>query len=55
MGNLNLKKKLKCEKRPNKYATNFSHQDKTWAKFSTLEVAGCVLCDYAPKKQNGLT
>ncbi len=29
--------------------TNFSLQDKPWAKFATLEVAACIiLCTYCP-------
>jgi hypothetical protein len=29
----------------------FSKQDKTWAEFSTLEVAALAPCTYAGKKQ----
>jgi hypothetical protein len=35
--------------------TNFSLRDKTWAEFSTLEVAACVLCACVAIKQNSLT
>jgi hypothetical protein len=35
--------------------TNFSQQDKTWAEFSTLEVAICMLQIYGAIESNCLT
>jgi hypothetical protein len=35
--------------------TKFSSKDETFAKFSTLDGAVCVLCTCAAMKQNGLT
>ncbi len=35
--------------------TKFSQQDKTWLKFSTLEVTVCLLCISIVIKQNCLT
>ncbi len=36
--------------------TNFSQQDLTWAEFSTLEVAACIMsCAYHAVLQNSLT
>ncbi len=35
--------------------TKLSSKDETWAKFSTLEAAVCLLCTFATMKQNGLT
>jgi hypothetical protein len=36
--------------------TNFSLQDEPWAKFSTLEVAACIIiCTYGPVLQNNPT
>ena len=34
---------------------NFSYKDKTWAEFSTLVVAVCMVCRYISLKQNCLT
>jgi hypothetical protein len=39
----------------NKNCLNFSLQDKTRAKFSTLEAPVCMLCTCVTIKQNGLT
>jgi hypothetical protein len=35
--------------------TNFSYEDRTWAEFSTLEVAARSTLIYISVKQNGLT
>jgi len=35
--------------------TKFSQQDKTWAEFSTLDVAVCMPSGYTTLKQNCLT
>jgi hypothetical protein len=46
---------LMVEQGSAKAGTNFSHEDSTWAEFSTLEVTVCIACTNVAIEQNCLT